>query len=116
VEKIVLYVKPTCSTCRQAVELVKQSGQPFETVAYFEQRFSKAKLRSLVDRMGLKPSEYLRTKEETFKKLKMEVDSLSAGQAVDLMLKHPELIQRPIAEKGEKVMLARPADRIRDIL
>ena len=114
--KITLYVKPTCSTCRQAVQIVKESGQEFEAVPYFEKRFTKAKLRELVDKLGLPAPELLRTKEDTFKALKVEASKLSPGEVVDLMLKHPELIQRPIAEKGGKVILARPSEKVRELL
>jgi len=35
---------------------------------------------------------------------------------IDLMVEHPDLIQRPIVEKGEKAWLVRPADRVKDLL
>jgi arsenate reductase len=41
---------------------------------------------------------------------------LSDDELIDLMVKHPDLIQRPIVEKGTKAILARPAERIREIL
>lgn len=113
---IKLYVKPTCSTCRQALELVKASGKQYEVIPYLEKRLDKKTLRALVDGMGLPVNEILRTKEETFLKLKLDAAQLTLGQAVDLMLKHPELIQRPIVRMGEKVILARPAEKVKELL
>lgn len=113
---IKLYIKPTCGTCRQAVELVKASGKQYEVIPYLEKRFDKKTLRDLVDKMGLPVGEFLRTKEEAFLKLKLDAEKLSVGQAVDLMIKYPELIQRPIVRMGEKVILARPADKVKELL
>jgi arsenate reductase len=41
---------------------------------------------------------------------------LSDDEWLDLMVAHPDLIQRPIVEKGEKVILARPAEAIKQLL
>lgn len=113
---IKIYIKPTCSTCRQVVELVRASGKQYEVTAYFDKRFDKKTLRALVDKMGLPAKEILRTKEESFLKLKLDPETLTLGQAVDLMIKHPELIQRPIVQMGERVFLARPAEKVKEIL
>jgi arsenate reductase len=66
--------------------------------------------------MGLSARELLRTKEDVYKKLRLGERDLSDDEIVDLMVKHPDLIQRPIVEKGSRAILARPAERLRDIL
>ena len=64
----------------------------------------------------MKPRELLRTKEPVFKTLKLAERDLTDAEIVDLMLQHPDLIQRPIVEVGARAILARPAERIREIL
>ncbi len=66
--------------------------------------------------MNMKPRELLRSKEEIYKKLKLGEREISDDALIDLMVEHPELIQRPIIEIGTKAILARPAERIREIL
>ena len=66
--------------------------------------------------MGITASELLRKKEPIYQELKLSDKKLTDGQIVDLMAKHPDLIQRPIVEKGAKAILARPAERIKEIL
>jgi arsenate reductase len=114
--KLTLYVKLTCSTCRQVLDLVKQSGLEYQAIPYLEKPFSKGKLKQLLEKMGLPQESVLRTKEESYKKLKLKDKKLGLDQLVDLMLEHPELIQRPIVEKGNKVILARPAEKIKELL
>jgi len=66
--------------------------------------------------MGLKPRELLRTKEEIYKTLRLGERQLSDDEIVDAMIAHPDLIQRPIVEKGSRAILARPAERLKEIL
>ena len=66
--------------------------------------------------MGISAGELIRTKEEIYKKLKLAEKDLPEDALVDLMVKYPDLIQRPIVEKGSKAILARPAERLKEIL
>jgi arsenate reductase (glutaredoxin) len=113
---ITIYQKPTCTTCRQAVQLLKDSGKPFTAINYYERVFTKTQLKSLLKKAGLSPKDVLRTKEEIYQELGLAKKSLSDDELLDLMVKHPDLIQRPIVEKGEKAILARPADSIKKLL
>ena len=54
--------------------------------------------------------------EVNHKKLKLDEKEVSDEEAVKLMVKHPDLMQRPIVEKGNKAILARPAERLKEIL
>ncbi len=113
---ITIYQKPTCSTCRDAVKLVQASGQPFTAINYYEQPFTKARLKGLLKRAGLSARDILRTKEEVYKELGLAKKQVSEDGLIDLMLKHPDLIQRPLVEKGERVILARPAETVKQLL
>jgi arsenate reductase len=79
----------------------------FETVNYIDKPFSASELRDLLHRAGLKPQQVLRTNETAYKQLVAGQD-LSDGELLKLMAAHPELVQRPIVVRDEKVVLARP--------
>jgi arsenate reductase len=113
---IVIYEKPTCTTCRQVHAALKESGVDFETVDYYLDPIPKAKLRELLRKMGIPARDLLRTREEVYKKLQLAERDLSDDEIVDLMVTYPDLIQRPIVEKGAKAIVARPADRLKEIL
>ena len=114
--KLTIYQKPTCSTCREAVQLLKDSGAPFTAINYYEQRFTKSKLKALLKKAELSAREILRSKEDLYKELKLAKTTLSDDALIELMVEHPDLIQRPILEKGDKALLARPADRVKEFL
>ena len=113
---ITVYQKPTCTTCREVYAALKESGVDFKNVDYYTNRLSKYQLRGLIKKMGISAEALLRKKEEIYKKLGLAEKKLTEGQIVDLMLKYPDLIQRPIVEKGDKAILARPAERLKEIL
>ncbi|HEY7789471.1 MAG TPA: arsenate reductase family protein [Vicinamibacterales bacterium] len=113
---IVIYEKPTCTTCRQVHAALKESGVDFETVDYYLDPIPKAKLRELLRKMGIPARDLLRTREEVYKKLQLAERDLSDDEIIDLMVTYPDLIQRPIVEKGAKAILGRPADRLKEIL
>jgi arsenate reductase (glutaredoxin) len=113
---VTIYQKPTCSTCRQAVQLLKESGRPFIAVNYYEKPFTKSQLKALLKKANLSPRDVLRTKEDIYKQLGLAKKALSDDALIDLMIEHPDLIQRPIVEKGEKALLARPAEVVKNIL
>ena len=114
--KITIYQKPTCTTCRQVYAVLKESGVDFDAVNYYVDPISKVKLKELIKKMGISATELFRAKEEIYKKLKLSEKKLTDDEAIDLMVKRPDLIQRPIVEKGAKAILARPAERIKELL
>lgn len=113
---IVVYQKPTCTTCRQVHAALKESGVDFESVDYYVDPIPKAKLVELLRKMNMRPRDLLRTREPIYKTLKLGESTLTDDEILDLMVRYPDLIQRPIVEKGSRAILARPPERLKDIL
>ncbi len=113
--KITVYEKPTCTTCKNLSKILIEMGIDFDKINYFIESFSKTKLKSLLKKMNMKPSELIRENEELYKKLKDEVQKMSENEILDLMIENPELIQRPIVEIGDRAILARPAERLKEL-
>jgi arsenate reductase len=114
--EITVYQKPTCTTCRQVYKALQEKGVDFNAVNYYVEPIPKKKLLELLKKMGLSARELLRTKEGIYKTLKLAEKDLGEDALVDLMVKYPDLIQRPIVEKGSRAILARPAERLKEIL
>jgi arsenate reductase len=86
-------------------------GVEFESVNYIEKPFSASELRNLLERAGLRPQDVLRRNEPTYKEL-VAGKELSDAELLKLMAAHPELVQRPIVVRDEKVVLARPIENL----
>ena len=111
--KITVYEKPTCTTCRKVAKMLIEHGVEFEKVNYYIEPFTKEKLESLLKKIKMKPSELLRKNEKAYKQL--DIENYDEGQILDLMLLNSDLIQRPIIEKGNKAILARPPEKIKEL-
>ena len=114
--KITIYQKPTCTTCRNVYAALKESGVDVEAINYYVDPFSKDKLKELLGKMGITAQELLRKKEDIYKELDLAKKEVSENELIDLMVKYPDLVERPIVERGRKAILARPAEKIKDFL
>ncbi len=115
-EKITVYEKPTCSKCREVDKILREAGADYEKINYYVKPLSQAKLTELLKKMGIPARQLLRTSEAVYKELGLAKAELSEKEIVALMAKHPDLIQRPIVERGDRAVLGRPVENIRPLL
>jgi arsenate reductase (glutaredoxin) len=113
-EKITVYEKPTCTKCRELKKKLTEQGVEFEAINYFEQSLSADELNQLLKAAGISPAEALRKNEPAYKDHVSGRD-LTDDQLVRLMVEHPELIQRPIVVKGQKAVIARPCEKVKEL-
>ena len=97
-------------------KLLRESGVAFEKINYYNQPLSEKKLRDLIKKMGIKPRELLRTSESVYRELGLGKKDFSDDQIVSLMVKYPDLIQRPIVERGNRAVLGRPTENVKALL
>ena len=86
----------------------------FESINYTEQRLSAHELKNLLCSARLKPQDAMRTNEPAYRQHVVGKD-LSDDDLIQVMVKHPELIQRPIVVRGDKAVLARPLKKLADL-
>ncbi|MDX6477178.1 MAG: hypothetical protein QOH95_2689 [Gaiellaceae bacterium] len=115
-EPLTVYEKPTCSTCRRLFELLTERGVDFERVNYHVDPLPKEKIRELLAKAGLRPADALRVKEPVYASLALGERDVPDEELIALMAEHPELLQRPIVERGERAVLARPPERVLELL
>lgn len=113
--KLTIYQKPTCTTCRKVFKILKEEGVDFDAVDYYIDPLGKTKLKKLLKKMKLTPRQVLRTGEQRYKQLRLGEKEVSDAKLIDLLASYPELLQRPIVEKGPRALLARPPERIREL-
>ncbi len=97
-------------------KLLRESGIPFEKVNYYIQPLSKKKLTELLRKMNMKPRELLRKGEAPYKELGLSEDKFSDSELIAIMVEHPDLIQRPIVERGDRAVLGRPTENVKELL
>jgi arsenate reductase len=115
-ESITVYEKPTCTKCREMDRFLRESGVDFTRVNYYLEPLSEKRLRELIRKMGIKPRELLRTSEPVYRELGLGRKEFSDNEIIALMIKHLDLIQRPIVERGERAVLGRPTENVKTLL
>jgi arsenate reductase (glutaredoxin) len=96
--------------------LLRESGVDFEKVNYYIEPLPKKKLAELIGKMNINPRELLRSTEQVYRDLGLAKKELSDDELIDLMIKHPDLIQRPIVERGKRAVLGRPVENVKALL
>jgi len=66
--------------------------------------------------MNIAPRDLLRTGEAIYRELNLKERVMTDDDIIKLMIEHPELIQRPIVERGTRAVLARPTEKIKEVL
>ena len=97
-------------------KLLRESGLAYEKINYYTEPLSKKKLTELLRKMNLKPRDLLRKSEPVYKELGLANDKFSDSELIALMIEHPDLIQRPIVERGDRAVLGRPTENVRELL
>ena len=89
-------------------------GIHFESVHYIEKPLSQEDLKDLLRKAGLQPLDIVRKNEPAYR-IHVSGRNLSDTELIEVLTKHPELIQRPIVVRGEKAVLARPVEKLREL-
>lgn len=114
-DKITVYEKPTCTTCRNLAELLRANGVEYEKVNYYIDELSEDKLRALLKKANLSPIDVVRKKEPLYKELNVNEDA-PPEEIIKLLVENPNLLQRPIVEVGNRAVLARPVERAIELI
>ena len=113
---MVVYEKRTCTTCRNLAMLLQERGIDFDRVEYHVEGLPEDKLRELLRKGGMRPADVLRRRDPLVAELGLDGELPGDDELIALMVEHPQLVQRPIVEHGERAVLARPVERVLDIL
>ena len=110
-----VFFNPECSNCRTAQGILQERGVDADYVRYLENAASRAELEDVLRKLGTDdPREIVRTKEPVYAELNL--DSADRDQLLDAMTANPILIQRPIVIHGDRAVVARPPERLLELL
>lgn len=98
------------------MKLLDEEGIDFGRVDYFVDALSRKQLSTLLHKAGLMPRDVLRKRDRAYKELGLGDPAVSDDLILDAIVDHPGLLQRPIVERGGRALLARPVERVRDLL
>ncbi|MGA2410706.1 MAG: ArsC/Spx/MgsR family protein [Candidatus Binataceae bacterium] len=111
-DRVTLYHNPQCSHSRGALGLLQTRGIGFDLIEYLKTPPSRADLEAIIAVLDDPVADFVR-KDKRFAELKLNPDDYTSKDAViEVLLKYPELMQRPIVIKGARALIARPAEKL----
>jgi arsenate reductase len=110
-----LYVNPDCSKCRSAAAILEEHHVEAEQVRYLDTPPTVADLGRLMVLLGIDdPRQMMRTGEPEYAELRL--DEASVAELLEAITKHPILLERPIFVVGDRAVVARPPERLHELL
>jgi arsenate reductase len=115
-ESVQVYHNPVCSKSRGALEILGERGVDIEVIEYLKTNPTRADLERILDAIPDPPSALVRN-DKRFHELGLDAaDHQTREQVVALLLEHPELMERPVVFRGEKAVIARPSEKVLELL
>jgi arsenate reductase len=115
-ETMWVYHNPVCSKSRGALEILGERGVDLDVIEYLKAPPARAELERIVDAIPDAPAALVR-KDKRFGELGLAADDYQTKeQVVALLLEHPELMERPVVFRGERAVIARPSEKVLELL
>ncbi len=112
---IQIFHNSRCSKSRHGIAYLEESGKPFEIINYLEETPTEKELKEILKKLNYAPIDLIRKGEKIWKE-NYKGKELTDAAIIKAMITHPKLIERPIVIHGNKAVVARPTEKIDDIL
>ena len=112
--ELTIYHNPRCSKSRQTLAILEEKGINPKIINYLEKVPSFDELKGLIEILGIKPIELVRTKEEDWQQFKGK--ELTDDEIIQAMVDNPKLIERPIVVKGNRALVCRPPEMVLELI
>lgn len=115
-KKATIYHNPKCSTSRQVLEMIEAAGYKPEVIEYLKTGWTKTQLKDLFAAAGVTARQALRTKAPEAEELGLLDAKVTDAKLIDAMIANPVLVERPFVVTAKGALLARPKERVKEIL
>ncbi|HZU73684.1 MAG TPA: arsenate reductase (glutaredoxin) [Acidimicrobiales bacterium] len=113
--EVSIWFNSSCSKCRGARELLEERGVEAEYIEYLKQPPTRADIERVMSLLGITdPRAMMRTGESIYSELGL--GDAGPHELIEAMLGHPILIERPIVVIGDRAVIARPPEKLLDLL
>ncbi len=113
---ITLYHNPQCSKSRQTLTLLQENGVDVLIIDYLKTPLTLAELEALAQKLHLEPRQFLRHGETEYQTENLANENLTRQDLLQAIVKHPRLLERPIAVTKTKAVIGRPPENVLALL
>ena len=116
-DDVQIFHNPSCSKSRGALQILEERGVDANVVRYLDTPPDRATLERILDAIADEPIALVRTGDDKFKAAGLtKADVQTREQVIDVLLEHPEVMERPVVFVGDKAVIARPSEKVLDLL
>jgi len=112
----IFYHNPKCSKSRKALEIIENQNINTKVILYLKDKLTKNMLQQILDLSGLSVRDIIRSNEKEYKENNLENLTLTHDDILDLIVKYPKLLQRPVLIYNNKAIIGRPPENILRII
>jgi len=114
---VTVFHNQACSKSRGALEILEERGISPEVVRYLDTPPDRATIERILDAIPDEPQTLVRTDDAKFKALGVPKARVTTReQVIEVLLAHPEVMQRPVVFVGDRAVIARPSEKVLDLL
>ena len=114
--EIVIYHNPRCTKSREALAILEASKAKPRVIEHLKTPPDAKTLKDLLKKLGLRPRDIIRENEEEFCSLRLDDPKKSDDELIAAIVAHPILLQRPIVVRGDRAIVARPPEKVKELL
>jgi len=98
------------------VDILRERGVACDVIEYLKTPLDRATLERFLVLLAGPPADLVR-KDKRFKELGLDEKAyVTRDQVVALLLRHPELMERPVVVRGDRAVIARPSEKVLELL
>jgi arsenate reductase len=117
---ILIYHNPDSIESLACLNLLKKVKQNYRIIKYLDNHFTERKLKRIIKLLNVKPIELIRTEDDLwrdhFQSIVKNNDEFDDIEYIKMMIEFPILIRRPIIINGKKAIIAKPPNKMLEIL
>ena len=113
---VTIWHNPRCATSRRVLQMIRNKGIEPHVVEYLKTPPSAKEIKTVLAKLKMAPRDLLRRKEPAFRKEGLDDEKISEAALIRAMTDQPVLIERPVVLAGRRAVLARPPERVFEVL
>jgi arsenate reductase (glutaredoxin) len=113
---VTIWHNPRCGTSRRVLEMIRNKGIEPHVVEYLKTPPTAKELKAVLAKLKIAARDLLRKKEPDYRKQGLDDEKLSDAAAIRAMTDNPVLIERPVVLAGRRAVLARPPERVFEVI
>ena len=110
-----IYHNPRCTKSREALQFLESKKIEPDVKLYLEEKLTQKEVKDLLAKLDMEPMDIIRKTEKEYKE-HVKDKGLSKAGLIKAIATYPKLLQRPIIVKGNKAVIARPLENLKDML